>query len=97
VKDEKKSETCRMGNSYRTLTVILSDDIDKDYIDNVVDAIGMVRGVADVVTGEPVDATTFQARRIAHDQLKERLRKALAMDLNNAEFYYDLVERNAGK
>jgi len=76
----------------RTLTILLSEDVDEHELDHIVTALSMVKGVADVVNGKPNNMTTFTSRRIAHDQTKERVRKALAMDLNNAEFYYDLVE-----
>ena len=84
-----------MGSSYRTLTVLLANDVDKDYIDNVVKAIGMVRGVEDVVLGTPNDIDTFAARRIAYGLIRQRLFQALVMDTNDAVFKYDLVERNA--
>jgi hypothetical protein len=83
-----------MGNSYRTLTVLLSNDVDKDFIDSVVKAIGMVRGVEDVVLGTPNDVDTFAARRIAYGTIRQRLFKALLMDTNDAVFKYDLVERD---
>jgi hypothetical protein len=75
------------------LTVLLKHDVDEDYIDKVVDAIGMVRGVMDVVLGVPNDANTFAARRVSHEEIRERLRRALQMDLNNGDFYYDLIRR----
>jgi len=82
-----------MSDSIRTLTVLLKGDVDEHEIDRILTALAMVKGVKDVVTGAPNDINSFTARRVAHGEIEERLRKSLAMDRNDASWYYDLVEK----
>lgn len=65
-----------MGDRYRTLTVVLSNDVDQDDIDDCVNAIKSFRFVADV-TKHPVSLQDFTARMAARTELRQTIMEIL--------------------
>ena len=66
-----------MTDRVRTLTVLLDRDMRTDDVEMVVNAIKMIRRVADVETGPVVDSEQHFARSIAFRKLKKMLWKQL--------------------
>jgi len=82
-----------MGDSVRTLTVLLARDMDvQDEACYLIEAIKMFAGVADVTPGTPNDLESYTARRAASNELWERVRKAMVTNVNG-EWMYDFAQR----
>lgn len=62
-----------MTERIRTLTVLLDRDYREDDIEHFITVIGAIRGVDDVIKGEPVDASAWMARNIARRELYRKI------------------------
>ena len=81
-----------MTDTIRMLMVVLDRDTRTDDVEELVKAIKMLRGVADVTLGTPNDPDAFLARKVEHRNIAERIYRALASDMNG-DWRYDLVEK----
>ena len=67
-----------MTDRIRTLTVMLDEDMPDGYeLRAVVNAISLIKGVQEVVLGEPVDPLAWVARSNAHWAWREKLMKLI--------------------
>lgn len=79
-----------MSDSVRTLTVVLTHDMDvQDEVEFVVNAIKMLRGVAEVTLGPPNDIAAYTARLATKSELDQRIRRVMATTVNG-EWSYEL-------
>ena len=79
-----------MGDSTRLLTVLLERDMDvQDEVGELIAAIQMIRGVAEVLPGTPNDLESYTARSVAKRELGERIRRVMQVNVNG-EWMYEL-------
>lgn len=69
-----------MTDRVQTLTVILDDDYRTDDVQMIVDAISMLKGVAGVELGSPVDMNDHLARERALMEIRSELAEFLKPD-----------------
>ncbi len=67
-----------MSSKRRKLCVILEHDMHCGEVDQLCNVLKGVRGVAEVLTGEPLDAHDYIARQSAKEELRGKLRALLA-------------------
>ncbi len=67
-----------MTDRVQNLVIVLDGDYRTDDVQGIVDAIRMIRGVADVQLGEPVTSTDHFARERAAMDLRGRISDVLS-------------------
>jgi hypothetical protein len=87
-----------MSDKYRTLRVLLTDDLSAEQAAAVEAAVGMVKGVESVERGPPVGGEDLFARRAAlgeHARLLGLLNHAAMFDARRYAEVRALLERDA--
>ena len=69
-----------MSDRIRYLTVILERDLRDDDAEPIMNALRLIRGVSDVVYGEPVRLADWVNRRTVRHELRAKLFEVLSDD-----------------